>query len=231
MQQRGYSKGLFPWAEGGRGTRLRATVLASKGPVGSDAGILRGSSRPGELVGNRGTGAGVHLVGRLAVEGGMGNDGVVLLDVNGNQALHGGEDVERMEVEPPVFQRTPPRLDQRVGQGDFDLGKDPSELTETKEAADEAARRSLPCPARRKARALARLTSTRPREGGHGKPKAKPWRMGPQLMNQRLATRATNETSASTKMKSTGRIARSGIAVKTASIAAFDSQSIRLSDN
>ena len=47
----------------------------------------------------------IHLVGCLASESGMRNDGVVLLDVEFDELLKGSERVERMQIEPAVLQR------------------------------------------------------------------------------------------------------------------------------
>ena len=52
----------------------------------------------------------VHFVGRLPGEGCMGNYGVVLLDVECDQFLKGSEAVERMQIEPAMFERTETRL-------------------------------------------------------------------------------------------------------------------------
>jgi hypothetical protein len=64
----------------------------------------------------------IHLVGCLARESGMRNDGVVLLNVEFDEVLKGSERVEGMQIEPAVLQRPPPGFDQGIGIADLDLG-------------------------------------------------------------------------------------------------------------
>ena len=47
----------------------------------------------------------VHLVRRLAGEGSVRKDGVVLFDVERDQPFQSGEGVELMQVEPSVLER------------------------------------------------------------------------------------------------------------------------------
>jgi len=56
----------------------------------------------------------IHLVGCLARESGMRNDGVVLLDIEFDKLLKGSERIERMQIEPAVLQRPPPGLNQGI---------------------------------------------------------------------------------------------------------------------
>ncbi len=112
----------------GCGTGRRwPTVLALEGPVGGDACETSEAMRLGELLGDLLAGARVHLVRGLTVEGGVGDHGVVLGDVEGDEPLDGGEGVELVQEEPVVLQGAPPGLDHGVGEGDVDLGDDPAE--------------------------------------------------------------------------------------------------------
>jgi hypothetical protein len=51
--------------------------------------------------------------------------GVVLPDEERDQGADAFEGVERVEEQPPMFQRAPPGFDHRVRFGDLDLGEDP----------------------------------------------------------------------------------------------------------
>src|ERR1019366_5470763 len=62
--------------------------------------------------------------GRLAGEGRMWHLGVVLFDEERDENAKPLNRVEGVEVEPLVFQRTPERLDHRVGIGNIELCED-----------------------------------------------------------------------------------------------------------
>ena len=47
-----------------------------------------------------------------------------------------GEGIELMQVEPSVFQRTPPCFDHGIGKADLDLGEYAAQLSETKKVVD-----------------------------------------------------------------------------------------------
>ncbi len=49
---------------------------------------------------------------------------VVLVDIEGDQVPHGGDRVQRVQVQPLVLDHSPSGLDQRVREGDFRLYKD-----------------------------------------------------------------------------------------------------------
>ena len=66
----------------------------------------------------------VHLVRGLAGERRMWHLGVVLLDEERHESAETLYRVEGVEVKPLVFQRTPERLDHRVGIGNIDLCED-----------------------------------------------------------------------------------------------------------
>ena len=57
-----------------------------------------------EILGDLVTAAKVHLVGRLAREGCVRDDGIVLFDVKGDQPFQVREGLELMQLEPAVFQ-------------------------------------------------------------------------------------------------------------------------------
>ena len=54
------------------------------------------------------------LIWGATVERPVGHDGVVLLDVAGDELLDGRKRIERMQVQPCVLQASPPGLDHRV---------------------------------------------------------------------------------------------------------------------
>ena len=55
----------------------------------------------------------------------MGKSGVVLVHVEFDQLLKCADRVERIQVQPLVFERSPPRFDERVGKCDLRHGKKP----------------------------------------------------------------------------------------------------------
>ena len=67
-----------------------------------------------ELLWNLVAGSQVHLVRCLTIEGGVRQVAVVLLDVKGHEFSDGGDGVERVQLEPLMFQYSPPGFDQRV---------------------------------------------------------------------------------------------------------------------
>jgi len=72
------------------------------------------------------------------VKGGVGNHGVMLLDVDRDETLDGGEGIEAVEEQPVVFEGAPPGLDHRIREGDFDLREDAAETSEAQECIDVA---------------------------------------------------------------------------------------------
>ena len=63
----------------------------------------------------------VHLIRRLAPKRGVGETGVVLLDVELDEAPDLGDRVELVQEEPVVLEASPPCLDERVGEPDLGL--------------------------------------------------------------------------------------------------------------
>ena len=74
-----------------------------------------------ELLRDVTTGAEVHLVGSLTTERGVGKASVVFRYVERDESTDRSDSVERVEVKPLVFESSPPRLDQGIGEGDFGL--------------------------------------------------------------------------------------------------------------
>jgi hypothetical protein len=72
------------------------------------------------------------------MKGGVGNRGVMLLDVESDETFDGGEGVEAVEVQPVVFEGAPPGFDHRIREGDFDLSEDAAEMSEAQECIDVA---------------------------------------------------------------------------------------------
>ena len=67
-----------------------------------------------ELFRNIGASAKVHLVGSLAIKGGMRQLGVMLLDVKRDQLLHRRQAIECVQLQPLVFEHAPPSFDHRI---------------------------------------------------------------------------------------------------------------------
>lgn len=57
----------------------------------------------------------------------MGESGVVLVHVERDQLLKCADRVERIQIQPLVFERPPPRFDERVGECDLRHGENSSE--------------------------------------------------------------------------------------------------------
>ena len=66
----------------------------------------------------------------------MRDDSIVLFDVEGDQPFQVREGVELMQVEPAVFQGTPPCFDHGIGKADLDLGENAPKLSETEKVVD-----------------------------------------------------------------------------------------------
>ncbi len=80
-----------------------------------------------EFIGYGTAGAEVHLVGRLTTERGVGKTHVVFVHVERDQLLERADRVERVQVQPLVFDRSPPRFDERVGKRDLGHGQKSSQ--------------------------------------------------------------------------------------------------------
>jgi hypothetical protein len=78
----------------------------------------------------------VHLIGSLAGEGSVRKDGVVLIDIEGDQLLQCGEGVKLVQVQPGVLERTPPGFDHGIREGHLDLGKYTAQLTDSEQGVD-----------------------------------------------------------------------------------------------
>ncbi len=57
-----------------------------------------------------------HLVGRLPTKRRVWDLAIVRRDVEGHQPAHGGDVVQGVEVQPLMFERTPPGLDHGIGE-------------------------------------------------------------------------------------------------------------------
>jgi hypothetical protein len=91
-----------------------------------------------EVLRDGGTGTEVHFVWSLAMKGGVGNHGVMLMDVESDETFDGDEGVEAVEEQPVVFEGAPPGFDHRIREGDFDLSEDAAEMSEAQECIDVA---------------------------------------------------------------------------------------------
>lgn len=100
-----------------------------EGAVPLEPGIAGDAPGGSKVIGYAGAGAGVYLVRGLTEKGRVGHHRVVLVDVERDETLDGGEGVERVEEEPVVLEGTPPGLDHRVGESDFHLSEDAAEMT------------------------------------------------------------------------------------------------------
>ena len=79
-------------------------------------GLACGSLGGFELTGYVVACAEVHLVRRLTKERGVGKTRIVLVHIKSDQVLNRIDRVERFQVQPLVFERPPPRFDQRIGE-------------------------------------------------------------------------------------------------------------------
>ena len=78
----------------------------------------------------------VHFIRRLASEGGMWNDGIVLLDIERDQLLERRECVQLVQKQPAMLHGPPQGLDHGIGISDLDLGEDAVQLPESQKAVD-----------------------------------------------------------------------------------------------
>jgi len=78
----------------------------------------------------------VHFIRRLASEGGMWNDGIVLLDIERDQLLERRECVQLVQKQPAMLHGPPQGLDHGIGIADLDLGEDAVQLPESPKAVD-----------------------------------------------------------------------------------------------
>jgi len=91
--------------------------------------VTGGGSHFFELIWDIVAGAEVHLVGSLTTERRVRKTRVVLAHIERNEFPHRVDGVEGVQVQPPVFEHSPPRLDQRVGVGDLSHGEKSLEET------------------------------------------------------------------------------------------------------
>ena len=78
-----------------------------------------------KLTGNLVSSREVHLVRRLAPKCRMRKTGVVLLDVERDESPYRADRIERVQVQPLMFEHAPPGLDERVGKRDLRHGQKP----------------------------------------------------------------------------------------------------------
>jgi hypothetical protein len=90
----------------------------------------------GEIDGDLVATAEVHFIWRLASEGGMGNNGIVLLDIEHAQLFQRRECVQVVQKQPAMLHRPPQGLDHGIRIADLDLRKDAAQLPETKKVVD-----------------------------------------------------------------------------------------------
>ncbi len=105
----------------------RVACLATGLSVPCKPFVSGGGSQFFELIWDIVAGAEVHLIGCLTTKRRVRETSVVLVHIERNQLLHRVDGVEGVQVQPLVFEHSPPRLDQRVGVGDFGHGEEPSE--------------------------------------------------------------------------------------------------------
>src|SRR5664279_3562844 len=78
----------------------------------------------------------VHFIRRLASEGVMWNDGIVLLDIERDQLLERRECVQLVQKQPAMLHGPPRGLDHGIGIADLDLGKNAPKLSKTEKVVD-----------------------------------------------------------------------------------------------
>jgi hypothetical protein len=115
--------------EGRRGSGGSGFCRAVRRIAGETAG-------EGEVLRDGGACAEIHFVRSLAVKGGVGDHGVMLLDVESDETSTAARGVEVVEEQPVVFEGAPPGLDHRIREGDFDLREDAAETSEAQEYID-----------------------------------------------------------------------------------------------
>ena len=64
--------------------------------------------------------------------------GIVLVHVEGDQVLNRADGIERVQIQPLMLQRTPPRFDHRVGIRDIRHGEKPCEESGINQFVDSA---------------------------------------------------------------------------------------------
>jgi|GEM_PF-2777157 hypothetical protein len=103
------------------------TVINSRQPRNSSPRMLsitpspRNRAAPASLLFLNNSGRMTHRAGRLCRK----CSGIVLVHVEGNQRLKRADGVERVQIQPLMLQRTPPRFDHRVGIRDLRHGEKP----------------------------------------------------------------------------------------------------------
>jgi hypothetical protein len=107
-----------------------------EGAVSVEPSVAGETAGDGEVLRDGGTGTEVDFVWSLAMKGGVGNHGVMLLDVESDKRFDGGEGVEVVEEQPVVFEGAPPGFDYRIREGDFHLSEDAAETSEAQECID-----------------------------------------------------------------------------------------------
>jgi len=131
-----------------RGVVRGVADRAGQGPVRVKPFLRRGLLGHIEFSGNILAVPEVHLVRSLASEGGVGETLVVLGRVEGDELADGLDAVERVQEQPVVLRRPPPRLDHGVGAPQLGHGQDPAEQAGVDDLGAAWARTSRP---RRKA--------------------------------------------------------------------------------
>ena len=104
--------------------------------VGLKAGAARASSGFLKLARNAVPAPEVHLIRRLPVERRMRKNAIVLIDVEGHQALEGRQIVKLVQETPVIFKSAPESLNHRVTETNVGLGNDASESTLVDELID-----------------------------------------------------------------------------------------------
>ena len=93
-----------------RGIGSRSAGAAGERAVRGESSVTSEAAGGDQTLGDRSAGPEVHLVRSLALKRRVRDHAVVLLDVERDESLHGGERVERVQEEPCVLQGPPERL-------------------------------------------------------------------------------------------------------------------------
>jgi hypothetical protein len=112
----------------GRFSDGRPTGFTGRLPIGFHASLSGTRATRGKIEGNLVATAEVHFIWRLTSEGGMGNNGIVLLDIKRDQLFQRRECVQLAQKQPAMPHRPPLDLNHGIRIADLDLSEDAVQL-------------------------------------------------------------------------------------------------------
>jgi hypothetical protein len=114
----------------------RPTCFAGQLAIGFHASLSGTRATHSKIDGDLVASAEVHFIWRLASEGGMGNNGIVLLDIERDQLFKRRECVQLVQKQPAMLHRPPQGFDHGIRVADLDLSEDAVQLAESKKVVD-----------------------------------------------------------------------------------------------